>query len=193
MTEIINDDYVWTEDNSEPLEVFEVLADKNNKAGAVEEVEGIVEVVRELEENSKKALNIIKDDKSTHVLVENNKKKTGRPLGSCKPKVDKEKRKMLKELKKIWANEDNKKDVKGSDIVAAASLFAELQGWRIKTPIESAKNDSMTITFTKDAPKSIAKPPANKMLTGVPIIKVEPANPPATTANDSNVSSKVVG
>jgi hypothetical protein len=51
----------------------------------------------------------------------------------------------------------------------------------------------MTITFTKDAPKSIAKPPANKMLTGVPIIKVEPANPPATTANDSNVSSKVVG
>jgi hypothetical protein len=147
----------------------------------------------ELEKNSRKPLETLKDDKSTHVSVENNKNKGGRPLGSCKPKVDKEKRKMLKELRKIWANEAKDNKIKGSDIVSSATLYAELMGWRLKTPQESLKGDIMSISFSRDD-KQIAKPPSNKMLTGEQVEnKSMPANPPTTTAQAANVSSKVVG
>jgi hypothetical protein len=192
MTEIINDDYVWTEDS--------LLED--NKAGAVETVEtveGIVEqvevikVMKQLEKDNKlnetletlETVNEAPEQNKVENKQDNEQKvvKHRRTQGK-KPKG--EKGRMLRELKGIWSNKDNK----GSDVVASASLYAELMGWRIKTTNETTKQENIQVTFTKDAPKSIAKPPSNKMIANAPTNKT---NPPATTANDSNVSSKVVG
>jgi len=177
---------------------------EDNKNGAVE----IVRVMKQLEKDNRlnETLETLETVNETPKQdINNNEKQVELPpkkkiTRHRIPKPKGEKGRMLKELKKIWANEDNKEKVKGSDIVASASLYAELMGWRLKTPLESIKGDIMSITFAKDD-KHITKPPANKMIASAPATKsLDHANTPATvtvdsvtTANDSNVSSKVVG
>jgi hypothetical protein len=166
---------------------------EDNNAGAVE----IVKVMNQLEKDNRlnetletlETVNEAPEQNKVENKQDNEQKviKHRRTQGK-KPKG--EKGKMLRELKNIWSNKVNK----GSDIVSSATLYAELMGWRLKTPQESLKGDIMSISFSKDD-KSVSKPPSNKMLTGEQVEnKSMPANTPTTTAANApanNVSQSL--
>lgn len=113
-------------------------------------------------------------------------RKAGRPQGS-KQKMSSDKTSMLKQLKIVWQNPKNKV----SDKVSAATLYADLMGWRVKTSTEAVGNkEVMKISFEKDE-KAQCIPPSNKMITHAPVIKdipivikVEPVEITTTTTTE---------
>jgi hypothetical protein len=121
-------------------------------------------------------------------VVKRSHHKTGRPLG-C---LENEKKVMLRSLKQIWhkkqgifkentgkkGKKDGKGEAKGSDVIAAAQLFADLQGWRSKSSENTTKGEILKIEFIKDLP-----PPSNKMISNAPITK---ATSDALVPTDAN-------
>jgi hypothetical protein len=64
---------------------------------------------------------------------------------------------MLRRLKSIWRNPENKP----TDIVAAANMYAELKGWKVKAGDKGAEKGVAKIEFVQD------DIPENKMITEV--------------------------
>ena len=106
------------------------------------------------------------------------KKSPGRPRNES----FNEKELLERRLKAIWSKV---KGNKASEVISAASLYAELKGWKLKKPDMSENGEVLKIEFAKDESmvvKSITKPPEKKIIESAPITKevvVEPA--PITT------------
>lgn len=120
-----------------------------------------------------------------NIIVENKpRSKGGRPKGS----KTNGKNKMLAQLHKIWGD---LKTNKPSEVISAASLYAELQGWKLKTPTINDQGEVMKIEFHQDnkAPvvKAIDHPPINKVIESVPVIKVEPIVQTETTTTTTPI------
>lgn len=64
---------------------------------------------------------------------------------------------MLRRLKTIWRNPQNKP----TDIVAAANMYAELKGWKVKAGEKGTEKGVAKIEFVQD------EIPKNKMITEV--------------------------
>ena len=98
---------------------------------------------------------IVNNEKVKPITCQDKSKLTGRPVGS---KTD-EKTRILRRLKKIWQNEENKTP----EIVQAAQLYADLLGWR-KEPQDTTVKEVMKVIFERDS-KKIVPETSNELLT----------------------------
>lgn len=103
------------------------------------------------------------------------KKKNGRPKGS----KTNGKNKILAQLHKIWGDLNKHKP---SEVIAAANLYAELQGWKLRKPEVSDSGEVMKIEFEKEAENLVKKV---KVQEEFPVIKVEPKEVLLTHAQGS--------
>jgi len=113
-------------------------------------------------------------------------KSTGRPKGT-QDSVEREKVKILKQLKRIW----NDPNAKASDIIASASLFADITGQKAKYGTINAKDGQVmriefgTEIFDDTTPPT---PPTETVSTLKPIID-DSSN--VITPTDSNIITKM--
>ena len=105
----------------------------------------------------------------------------GRPLGG-KNKPITPKDKMMKQLKRIWSN---LKANKPSEVISAASLYAELQGWKLKKPETTEGGEIMRVEFSKD----VKQPPKNKMVSSVEVTKEVIPEITTTTTQNTPIST----
>jgi hypothetical protein len=113
-----------------------------NTENNIENIGNNEEYIRNNEEN----LNITPANNNSPI-PKPNKKKLGRPFEDHTPKG-----KMLKQLRFIWSDKSNK----ASDIISAASLYADLLGLKPKTSVNANDSkDSTQISF------KLCKPPAD--------------------------------
>jgi len=139
----------------------------------LEKARDILKLIKENEKNHKPEPENEPDEPENEDTTENTTENTTE--GSNKQRLQSymsagERGKLLRELRKIWQNPKNK----GSEICSAASLYAELQGYKLKTS-DTSEGAIMRIEFDiATAPK-----PANKMLEPTQVTTKETTN--ATT------------
>jgi len=92
-------------------------------------------------------------------FLKDEKYKIGRPKGSKKSEKDR----LLYQLKKIWAYG---KKHKAAEVIGAASLYAEIQGWKLKKPEVGENGEILKIEFAKDLPV--------KLKEDIPVIHIDP-------------------
>jgi len=102
------------------------------------------------------------------------KRKAGRPPNNSFT----EKETLERQLKKIWSN---LKAHKATEVISAASLYAELRGWKVKKPEVNEEGEIMRIEFQKDlqviknpqvTKKAISEPQINMCISEPPINKI---------------------
>lgn len=142
---MFNDDDLFVFENAKPKDVKEV-ADADKIAQAIENATG-----GDIEDEIEGIEGIEGKEGGNMVEKVAEPKKAGRPVGSpSNPKL-----KMLRQLKLIWSNSNNK----ASDVVAAANMYAELMGWKVKQSADKG-TDILKIEFIQDTPPK----PKNKMI-----------------------------
>lgn len=135
-----------------------------NKQKSMQNARDVRKLLKEYEDNNQPAGIDIEGNRKKHLPVH---------------LLPGEKGKLLRELKKIWSNPKNK----GSEITSAASLFAEIMGFKTKIN-DTSEGEIMKIIF------DIAKPPANKMISEISTKETTnttttPATTPTNNANET--------
>jgi hypothetical protein len=109
--------------------------------------------------------------------------KGGRPKNGSIP----DKELLEKRLRRIWIKLGNPP----AAVISAASLYAELKGWKLKKPEISENGEVMKIEFADDKVKSIeknlVKPPKNKMMEVIPVTKIEVVTETSTTTTPAPI------
>ena len=129
----------------------------------IQEAERLLDVIKSNEKP-------IKDIEEQDENIQDTKKASINPTGRPK-NLPGERGRILCQLKKIWKNKNNK----ASEICSAASLYADLMGYKQKTSDSLGNKEILKIIF------DVARPPANKMISEI-TTKVCQENSNITTA-----------